>query len=635
MPLVPAQGPGLRLGTSIAAGFLVLASAVALPAGAAAQQIEVGPNVHVSGARAGEAHYEIHLAADPADPASLLGASMVWDSAAGRFGVVAYASRDGGLSWTESLDFFKTDYVNDPAVAFGPDGAAYLSAFGADEGERVEMFVHRSSDGGQTWSGVARVPVMDREWISVDRTGGAYHGRIYINGTRGARGIDGPGASGMSIIHSSDGGATFQGPNTLVVSDPLHYVIGMGNSVVLSDGTLVVLLGQWRNRDAMMRPGDDLPPGPTGWLKAVTSTDGGDTFSASSTVADWFMHFPGSMMPYLAADGSEGVFRDRIYAVWADYRSGRGEILLASSRDKGKSWSAPVLVSDDARVDDGERRDHFMPMVAVNRNGVVGVTWYDRRDHPGNTGWMPRFSASLDGGETFLPSVAASTAPFDYSRPDSGMVYTNHSTVGTPQGGPAQAEVVFHGFNTNGGHTAGLAVTADGVFHPFWIDNRTGVPQTWTAAVTVTGQASRHGSPARASLDDVSAKVKLVLSSIEYDPLTGRVVADAHVVNTSKEIVSGPMIVRILSLTSQYGVPALLGADSDARGAGAELDFTSLLVNGRLAPKERTGTRRVEFQLEGVRPLRAPAAYPRGRGGSTIIGISARVLAAQPQGDAK
>lgn len=616
------------------AAFLVLAAAAALPTGAAAGQIEVGPNVQVSAPRAGEPHYEIHLAADPADPESLLGASMVWDAAKGTYGVVAYASRDGGTTWKETFVMSTTGYVNDPAVAFGPGGTAYLSAFGADEGEQVEMFVHRSPDGGQTWSGAARVPAMDREWITVDHTGGTHHGRVYINGTRGARGIDGPGASGMSLIHSNDGGATFQGPHTLVVSDPLHYVIGMGNSVVLSDGTLVVLLGQWRNRDAMMRPGDDMPPGSTGWLKAVSSTDGGDTFAASSTVADWFMHFPGSMMPYLAVDASDGVFRDRIYAVWADYRSGRGEILLASSGDKGKTWSAPVLVSDDARIEDGERRDHFMPMVAVNRDGVVGVTWYDRRDHAGNAGWMPRFSASLDGGETFLPSVAASSEPFDYSR-TRGMVYVNQSTAGTPRGGPVQAEVVFHNFNTTGGHTAGLAAAADGAFHPLWIDNRTGVPQVWTAAITVTGDVSRHGSRARAALDDVSAGVKLVMSKVEYDPPTGRVVADAHVVNVSDEAVMGPMIVRILSLTSQHGAPALLGADNQGRGPGAELDFTRLLVNGGLAPKERTAARRIEFQLDGVRPLHAPASYPRGRGGSTIIHVTARVLAAHPKDDPK
>jgi hypothetical protein len=37
----------------------------------------------------------------------------------------------------------------------------------------------------------------------------------------------------------------------------------------------------------------------------------------------------------------------------------------------------------------------------------------------------------------------------------------------------------------NSGDTAGLAADAGGVFHPVWIDNRTGVPQMWTATVKV------------------------------------------------------------------------------------------------------------------------------------------------------
>jgi hypothetical protein len=35
------------------------------------------------------------------------------------------------------------------------------------------------------------------------------------------------------------------------------------------------------------------------------------------------------------------------------------------------------------------------------------------------------------------------------------------------------------------GDTAGLCADADGVFHPLWIDNRTGERQVWTATFRV------------------------------------------------------------------------------------------------------------------------------------------------------
>jgi len=36
-----------------------------------------------------------------------------------------------------------------------------------------------------------------------------------------------------------------------------------------------------------------------------------------------------------------------------------------------------------------------------------------------------------------------------------------------------------------GGDTAGLAADASGIFHAAWVDNRSGVPQMWTAAISV------------------------------------------------------------------------------------------------------------------------------------------------------
>jgi hypothetical protein len=100
-----------------------------------------------------------------------------------------------------------------------------------------------------------------------------------------------------------------------------------------------------------------------------------------------------------------------------------------------------------------------MPTVAVNKDGIVGVLWYDRRDSDDNLSYYARFSASTDGGATWLPSVRVSESP------------------NTAKG--------KSGSGVTGGDTAGLAASADGIFHALWIDNRTGVQQVWTSAITV------------------------------------------------------------------------------------------------------------------------------------------------------
>ena len=46
-----------------------------------------------------------------------------------------------------------------------------------------------------------------------------------------------------------------------------------------------------------------------------------------------------------------------------------------------------------------------------------------------------------------------------------------------------------------GGDTAGLAADALGIFHAAWVDNRTGVPQLWTATVSVRSTGMTHVPP--------------------------------------------------------------------------------------------------------------------------------------------
>src|SRR3712207_8750402 len=48
------------------------------------------------------------------------------------------------------------------------------------------------------------------------------------------------------------------------------------------------------------------------------------------------------------------------------------------------------------------------PSVAVNKDGVVGLTWYERRKEAGGECQHLYFTASLDGGKSFLPQVRRS-----------------------------------------------------------------------------------------------------------------------------------------------------------------------------------------------------------------------------------
>ena len=64
--------------------------------------------------------------------------------------------------------------------------------------------------------------------------------------------------------------------------------------------------------------------------------------------------------------------------------------------------SAPALASQ------------FLPAIAVNDSGVVGVMWLDTRASAAADAYDVYFSTSLDGGQTFLPAVRVSS---ETSRP--------------------------------------------------------------------------------------------------------------------------------------------------------------------------------------------------------------------------
>jgi hypothetical protein len=390
----------------------------------------------------------------------------------------------------------------------------------------------------------------------------------------------------------------------------------MGNTVVLSDGTLVTLFGH--NKDTTTNEGrENRANQANSWLRVVTSSDGGETLSTGIVVSDWFMdrdRSQGSHIPWLAVDPGSAAFKDRLYAVWDDSRSGRLEVLLSYSSDKGKTWSKPVTVSDDRVADDPEQGpDEIMPLVAVNKKGVVGVAWYDRREHKDNLGWWFRFAASLDGGETFQPSVRVSTVANNFGGTEIWPVKASVSGGGEPgRGGaatppgarPLGVRVAVDSFFFSPGHTSGFVADAGGIFHPVWTDNRSGVSQLWTAAIAVQSEAIRNGSKDLADLDDVTAKVTLDVTETTYDRSTKTVTMRARLKNMSKDTIRAPLHVRVVALQSDVGVPTILNATNRVAGLGAVWNVSPLVKSGELKPDEASDPLELRFRLDDIRALR-------------------------------
>ena len=441
-----------------------------------AAQVVVGPNVHVSASLDRFQYWECVVAAHPQDPARLFTAVLHYRGK--EVDVAGFYSDDGGATWQLGCDLAAPPGKKffDPTVAFGPDGALYLVHMlshlknvphGTAEGG--ELHFHASLDGGKTWEPRAVVKnYIDRPWIAVDTTTGPHRGRFYCIGQ-----INKP------IVYTSIDGATTLAPPLTPLTRVELSNCRPANPAVMPDGG-VLFVCQDRYVESVRRFRSELWPRPL--IVALRSTDGGRTLTRSTPVNTKWWHDTihsyhkslGADFPQLAADPGSRRLAGRVYCVWSDGNDpGSARVFFCASPDGGATWGRPVVISEQPMDADPEAvYATWMPSIAVNKDGVVAVSWYDRRGLPKprmvptevkfqgrlvpkrvTHGWNVRLRVSLDGGATWLPSVQLSEQP-------------------------SQRELQV-------GHTAGLAAAADGRFHATWIDDRTGTTQLWGAAVEV------------------------------------------------------------------------------------------------------------------------------------------------------
>jgi hypothetical protein len=578
--------------------------------------IKVGRNVLVSSAPGHDTLMYVETIADanPRDPKHLVACSMVSIRPVSDSRSLLFSSFDGGNTWTEGVRSEKTGF--DPDCWVGKDGTTYMLSGMNDSGV---VYVWRSSD-GKSFGKPTLIPnVADRPWLAVDRSPSSPHsGNVYMLYTTFPKTIDrgGKHVTILNLVTSRDAGATFSSPINVLQTNPDTIDLILARPVVLSNGTVVFVYSRRAGGELnRLRPKRD------GSLELLMTSDGGRTFSAPIHIADeWAAQtIHTRTLMAVAVDPGSPYFKDRIYVAWGDFRSGRSEIMLSYSADSGKTWSKPRVVSDDRpaqKLEDGP--DNALPVLAVNKDGVVGVQWYDRRNSRNNVDYEVRFSASLDGGETWAPSVVVSEYPHTYERAEMNDIWPD----ATPAGKSASGEITISLSNslwTTGGHTAGLSASADGAFHPTWIDNHTKYQQVYTAPITVSGQVAPHGSTALATLRDLTQKTTIEISGAMYNQETRTLRVAVQLKNISSDTLRGPFKLRLTSLRSATGVLRLTNADNKEPGPGALLDFSETT----LLPNAMTQKRSLVFTLSEVRRTGSEGGW------RSLLDAQGRVLGAR------
>jgi BNR repeat protein len=250
------------------------------------------------------------------------------------------------------------DRVSDPSVAYdAKHGVWMISTIPITEvsgGVTVpKVLVNRSTDGGLTWNNVVTVANanggdLDKNWTACDNnTGSPFYGHCYTEFDDNAAG------DLIKMSTSSDGGLTW-GP-ALTTG---NRATGLGGQPVVQPNGTVVVPAANANESAII---------------AFTSTNGGASWSSTTTVAAVRDHteagnLRSGPLPSAEIDGA-----GKVYVAWGDCRFRRGcrsNDIVYSTSTNGTTWSSPARVPIDATT---SGVDHFIPGIAVD-TGTSGAT---------------------------------------------------------------------------------------------------------------------------------------------------------------------------------------------------------------------------------------------------------------------
>jgi hypothetical protein len=580
--------------------------------------ITVGRTVTISADAPALSHAESHFAVNPKNSANMLAVSLVMRPNR-QIGSVAYVSNDAGERWTpivlpaESRSLLEG---GDPITYFDGNGVGY---FATNTGRGLQIV--RTLDGGRTWSTPTALPGgrhFDRQFMAVDRTG-AFTGVLYAGAANTSTTLDNQTRGTLSVATSADQGQTF-GQLTILAgmmasSESPYSFSGM---VRLADGTVV--LPFITNVSARPDIGVSIPVGdtagaPQGGARAffhrvAISTDSGASYTISPRIGrmwaatDLSLHSMTQSAASSAADVSDGKYRGSIYIAYNDYAGERTVIKVVRSRDRGKTWSEPVAVTDA-----NSPGYHANPAITVNNRGVVGITWNDRRAHY-DACYDLAFAASTDGGETFSAPVMPGRPKTCPQAPENWLLrVSTYPWSGRRWGQPYEGEMLdalsMASRFLNGGDTQGLDSDSRGVFHAAWIDGSKGAMQLAHTSFTVgepgakkgVAIADRAAAPKVAGTDE--SPLRLVTDDCKVDWVGKTFVCDVRVKNISTTPVAGPFTISQLKIGAvQQGVTA---RNSDNGESGENASWTIAVPgNGSLAPGALTPPKRLVWSLADV-----------------------------------
>ncbi len=317
-------------------------------------------------------------------------------------------STDGGFTWRD--DVFPQMYFpwqSDPVLVVDAEGTftAVMISYDAFAGPGEDgLLTVRSTNGGRTWGdslfAIVSDPAAfeDKEMLAVDRSNSIYRESLYCVWTR-FFGYPNTDSTHIACVRKRPLSSGYSSPVYVSQTTSDQWA----NVIVGTNGEVYV---SWVNY-------------PNQALMFSRSTDGGQTFSPEQVIVQTNFvqaYINGEILIFsygaMAVDETDGPHSGRLYLVYTDATPDLTEtdVWLIYSDDGGTSWSSAQRMNDDEQP---YAVDQFHPWLTVDPAGRVWIVLYDRRNDPNNYLIDVYFTASEDGGDTWLVNERITDRSFD------------------------------------------------------------------------------------------------------------------------------------------------------------------------------------------------------------------------------
>ena len=417
----------------------------------------VGGEKRVSGAQAAP-RSESDIRVNYWDPMKIIGAS---NNISGSGSQAQFYSTDGGATWGQtSLPLQAGDaFHSDPTVDWTSDGTAWSTTIGIN-GSNLHMRAYKSTDNGATWTFDATFSgaqtSTDKQILWADHSATSpYKDNLYVIWHNGDPAF---------MARRTGPAGSWQAPVQVSGAESAGTAIG-GDVKTNAFGDV---FGFWPTTDNQK-------------IFVVKSTNGGASYGTpvqvATTIDGYDIGIPAMSkrraLIYVSGGAYRTAAKNLVYASWTDLTGATGctsganepgtntastcksRIWLARSMDGGATWGPPVMINNQASLND----QFNQWMVVDETTGALEIMYYDTVGDPGRKKVDVWTQSSFDDGATWSTAVKVTSAQ------------TDETVTGADTGNQ------FGDYNS----LSGIA----GQFFPSWTDRRNNTrEEIWTAKVS-------------------------------------------------------------------------------------------------------------------------------------------------------